>query len=137
MARTASAIRRQPQDHVAIALAGALNSEAKTFELRFAPIMDADRARLFAIGERHEQIGQLGVGTMHGAELLDASACPHAGVPSVSDLRQPITPVPAAQPADDGECRLADVGQGKRAVAGHGFEAFKARVCTNRRITSL
>jgi hypothetical protein len=41
-----------------------LSSEAKALELRFASVVDAERARLLAIGKRHQQIGEFGVGTM-------------------------------------------------------------------------
>ena len=34
-----------------------LSSEAEALEPRFASVVDAERARLLAIGERHEQIG--------------------------------------------------------------------------------
>jgi hypothetical protein len=48
--------------------------------------VDADRARLLAIGERREQISELGVGAMRGDEPFDV-----------------MTPVPAAPLADNGE----------------------------------
>ena len=74
--------------------------------------MDADRAGLLAIGERHEQIGQLCVGTPRRDETGDV-----------------IAPMPAASLADDRERRFANVGQGERAVARHGLkrEAEAAR----------
>jgi len=37
--------------------------------------VDADRARLFAIGERHEQIGQFGVGAVRGVLPRTVLAC--------------------------------------------------------------
>ena len=79
-----------------------LSSEAKALELRFASVVDAERARLLAIGEGHRELGQLGVGAVRGDETGDA-----------------VAPMPAAPLAADGERRLADVGQGQRAVAGH------------------
>ena len=72
-----------------------LSSEAKAFELRLVSVIDAERARLLAIGERHQEFGQLGVGAMRGDEPGDV-----------------VAPMPAAPLADDGDRRLADVGQG-------------------------
>jgi hypothetical protein len=51
-----------------------LRSEAEALELRFASVVDANRASLFAIGERHEQISEFGVGAMCGDEPLDVVA---------------------------------------------------------------
>jgi hypothetical protein len=51
------------------------SSEAEALEPRLASIVDAQRARLLAIRERHQEFGQLGVGTVRGDEtvaLLDA-----------------------------------------------------------------
>ena len=59
-------------------------------------------ARLLAIGERHQEPGQLSVGTVRGDETGDA-----------------VAPMPAAPLAAYGERRLADVGQGQRTVSGH------------------
>jgi hypothetical protein len=36
--------------------------------------VDAERARLLAIGEGHEQVGQLGVGAMHSDKPFDVVA---------------------------------------------------------------
>ena len=63
--------------------------------------MDADGTGLLAIGERHEQISEFGVGPMHGDETGDV-----------------IASVPTASLADNRERQLADVGQGQQAVAG-------------------
>ena len=64
--------------------------------------MDAERARLLAIGKRRQKAGQLGVRAMRSDEPLDV-----------------IAPVSAAPLAHDRERRLADVGHGNR-VAGRG-----------------
>jgi hypothetical protein len=55
-------------------------------------IVGADRARLLAVGERLQEVGQLGVGAMRSDEALDVKA-----------------PVPSAPLADDDERRLAHV----------------------------
>ena len=86
-----------------------LRSEAEALELRFASVVDADRAGLVAIGERHEQISQLGVGALRGDETGDV-----------------VVPIPAASLASDRERRLADVGQGEGAVTGHGRHRYRA-----------
>ena len=50
--------------------------------------MNADRAGLFAIGERREQISQLGVGALRGDEPLDVIApVPGGAVGQVSASR--------------------------------------------------
>jgi hypothetical protein len=73
---------------------------------RLAPVVDTLRAPLGTIHhERREQIGELGVPTV---------------LP-----RQPLYVVPLTPPAwfaDDGEDRAADLGQDKRAIAGHDDE---------------
>ena len=80
-----------------------LSSEAKALELRFAAVVNAERAPFLTIGERRQEGGQLGVGTVRGDQALDA-----------------VAPIPAAPLAHDLNRRFADVGQGKRAVARHG-----------------
>ena len=55
-----------------------------------------------AIGEHHEQLGQLGVGATLSDESLEG-----------------VAPAPAAPLADDGERRASNVGQNSRAIAGH------------------
>ena len=55
-------------------------------------VVDAERARRLAIGERRQQVRQPGVGAMRGDEPLDA-----------------IAPVPATPGAHDRERRLANV----------------------------
>src|SRR5271166_1055743 len=71
----------------------------KTFEYRPAPIVDAGRAHLRAVGERLQQIGQLGV-----------------AVP-FHEARHIIGLATAARLADDRQRRVSHVGQGERAVA--------------------
>jgi len=80
-----------------------LSSKAEALELGLASVVDAERARLLAIGEGHEQLGQLGVGAMRGDEPLDI-----------------VAPVPTASLAPDRKRRLADVGQDEQSVVGHG-----------------
>ena len=71
----------------------ASSSEAEAFELRLASVVDAERARLLAIGEGHQELGQLGVGAVRGDEARDI-----------------VAPVPTASLAPDRKRRLADVG---------------------------
>jgi hypothetical protein len=71
--------------------ASSLSSEAEALELRLASVMDAERARLLSIGERHQQVGQLGVGAMRGDEAGDV-----------------VASVPAASLAADRERRMSD-----------------------------
>jgi hypothetical protein len=52
----------------------ASSSEAEAFELRLASVVDAERARLLAIGEGHQELGQLGVGAVRGDEARDIVA---------------------------------------------------------------
>ena len=59
---------------------------------RLAPVVDAGRARLGAIGECHQQVGQLGV-----AMLLD-------------ELCHGVAPAPGAWAADNRGRLPADVG---------------------------
>ena len=66
------------------------------FKHRLAPIVDADRARLLAVGERQEQVGQLRV-----AVLLD-------------EPRHRVAPAPAVRLTDDRQGRATKVGQDYR-----------------------
>jgi hypothetical protein len=54
-----------------------------------------------AIGERHQEIGELGVAVL------------------LHEFRDIVTPAAAARLADDPERRRSNVGQGECAVAGH------------------
>jgi hypothetical protein len=72
------------------------------FEHRLAPIVDAGRARLRAVGERLKQIGQLGVAMLF------------------HEPRHIVGPATAARLADDRQRGVTKVGQDDRAVAGHG-----------------
>jgi hypothetical protein len=67
------------------------DSEAKALELGFAAVVNAELARVLAIGEDRQEVRQPGVGAMRNNE--------------------PLAPL-----ADDGERRLADVGQGNRGI---------------------
>ena len=58
---------------------------------RLAPVVDAVRAPLLAVGQRHDQLGQLGV-----AVLLDKP-------------RHTVAPVPIARLADNRERRREDI----------------------------
>ena len=55
-----------------------------------------------AIGERHKEIGELGVAVL------------------LHEFRDIVTPAAAARLANDGERRRTNVGQSERAVARHG-----------------
>jgi hypothetical protein len=68
------------------ALAGRINLKASA--PRPSPVVDAERARLGAVGRRHQEIGELGVGAIRSDELL--------GV---------VAPAPPARLTDDGERR--------------------------------
>jgi len=70
-----------------------LSQEAEALELRSAPVVDADRAGLVAVGERHEQIGQLGVGAVRGDETGDIVAT------------VPAAPLGSRSPASARGCR--------------------------------
>src|SRR5262249_13327119 len=65
----------------------------RPLELHFASVVDAERARLLAIGEDRLEVGQLHIGAMRSDETLDIVAAS-----------------PAARLADEREGRLADVG---------------------------
>jgi hypothetical protein len=69
--------------------AGALREQLLVH--RLAPVVDAGRARLLAVGQREKQIGELGV-----AVLLDKP-------------RHTVAPVPIARLADNRERRRAKV----------------------------
>jgi hypothetical protein len=67
--------------------------------LRLASVVDADRARLGAGGERLQEIGQLGIARLRH-QALDV-----------------VAPAPAARLACEGERRPANVGQDRQAVS--------------------
>ena len=69
--------------------AGALREQLLVH--RLAPVVDAVRAPLLAVGKRHDQLGQLGV-----AVLLDKP-------------RHTVAPVPIARLADNRERRREDI----------------------------
>jgi hypothetical protein len=70
-------------------------------EHRLAPIVDAGRARLRAVGERLQQIGQLGIPVLF------------------HEARHLVGPAAAARLANDRQRRLSHVGQSERTVARH------------------
>jgi hypothetical protein len=69
--------------------------------LRFAPVVDAEPARLLAIGKGRQDLRRPDVGATRGDEALDI-----------------VTPSSSARLADDRERRIPEVGQGD-GVAGH------------------
>ena len=83
------------------ALSRAALMSRKPLVNRLAPVVDAGRARLGAIGECHQQVGQLGV-----AMLLE-------------ELCHGVATAPGARAADDRQRRPANIRQSKRAISGH------------------
>jgi hypothetical protein len=69
-----SAISTGVERSCAVMVEEGLSSEAKAFELGLASVVDAERARLLAIGERGQQVSQLGVGAVRGDEAPRGSA---------------------------------------------------------------
>jgi hypothetical protein len=61
--------------------------------------MDRERTRLVAVGQRHKEIGQLGVGAALCDEPFDI-----------------VAPAPSARLAEDGQRGFANIGQGDRPV---------------------
>jgi hypothetical protein len=61
--------------------------------------MDRKRTRLVAVGQRHQEIGQLGVGAVLCDEPFDI-----------------VAPAPSARLAENRERGFANIGQGDRAV---------------------
>jgi len=73
---------------------------------RLAPVVDAVRAPLLAVGQRQKQVGELGV-----AVLID-------------EPRNSVSPAPAARLADDRQrADSEEAGQAFRQEAGHRFRA--------------
>jgi hypothetical protein len=52
-----SAISTGVERSCAVMVDEGLSSEAEALELRFESVIDAERARLLAIGERHQELG--------------------------------------------------------------------------------